>query len=139
MAESLVQLTAMNRAISSTLEGARSHAHGLPPTSMEHTAGATATSGEMGGASAPWGQPRLGGQPRPHAAVAPPELNVSKRPRSFTSEYATEPLHPHKQQSDPHGMAVQGGISARQIRQLIQTQRRSAPPLPQGAPPPFGT
>eukprot|EP00326_Haptolina_ericina_P039203 CAMPEP_0181244684 /NCGR_PEP_ID=MMETSP1096-20121128/42997_1 /TAXON_ID=156174 ORGANISM="Chrysochromulina ericina, Strain CCMP281" /NCGR_SAMPLE_ID=MMETSP1096 /ASSEMBLY_ACC=CAM_ASM_000453 /LENGTH=134 /DNA_ID=CAMNT_0023341261 /DNA_START=30 /DNA_END=434 /DNA_ORIENTATION=- len=91
---------------------------------MEHTAGATATSGEMGGASAPWGQPRLGGQPRPHAAVAPPELNVSKRPRSFTSEYATEPLHPHKQQSDPHGMAVQGGISAGQIRQLIQTQRR---------------
>ena len=39
-------------------------------------------------------------------------LSQNKRPRSFTSDVAVEPLHPSKQQSDSHGMPHSGSLGS---------------------------
>ena len=52
-----------------------------------------------------------------------PEIAHTKRPRSFTSELAAEPLHPHKQQIDGRGVPQRGDVSVARLRELIAIQR----------------
>lgn len=57
------------------------------------------------------------------ASLTVPEL-TAKRPRSFTSEVAAEPLHPHKHGSTTSPPALHSGqVSIEHLRELIHCER----------------
>lgn len=105
-ADALQQLGDVNEAMSATLRPGQ-----RPAASGRLAAGQRRPSG--------------GGQTYGSSIPPPvPELSMAKRPRSFTSEVAAEPLHPHKQQSDRDGRPQSGPLTAEQLREQIDDQRR---------------
>jgi len=107
MEEGLQQLDSVNEAIEATLRPA------APAAPRRASYGALSSTRPQVAALS-------GARPKEQA----PELTNSKRPRSFTSELAAEPLHPCKQQSDAHGVPQGSCVSVGQLRELIDSQRR---------------